>query len=182
MGCVSSKAARGNDDRESQRPKRKASDRSVASSRREEIEVADVGFSNDGSTVRLISKPHENVATSPIPLAIDGEKKVSSSVETIGLGAVHRRGETMEVRVNMGEQNSVVIGATSVGHNMVISHVPNGFRLEHTAAGWPSWLTAVAGEAVKGWLPRRADTFEKLNKVSSSLSTTILFCVTSLHL
>jgi hypothetical protein len=40
-----------------------------------------------------------------------------------------------------------------------------GFSGEHVIAGWPSWLTEVAGEAVHGWLPRRADSFEKLNKV-----------------
>jgi hypothetical protein len=33
------------------------------------------------------------------------------------------------------------------------------------AAGWPPWLSAVAGEAVKGWIPRKADTFEKIDKV-----------------
>lgn len=36
---------------------------------------------------------------------------------------------------------------------------------EQLAAGWPPWLVAVAGEALRGWTPRRADTFEKLNKV-----------------
>ncbi|KAL3578169.1 hypothetical protein D5086_019673 [Populus alba] len=30
---------------------------------------------------------------------------------------------------------------------------------------WPQWLTAAAGEAVEGWLPRRADSFEKLDKI-----------------
>ncbi|KAK6132671.1 hypothetical protein DH2020_033587 [Rehmannia glutinosa] len=36
---------------------------------------------------------------------------------------------------------------------------------EQVAAGWPPWLAAVAGEAIKGWLPRRADSFEKLDKI-----------------
>ena len=36
---------------------------------------------------------------------------------------------------------------------------------EQIAAGWPSWLVAVAGEAIRGWVPRRADSFEKLDKV-----------------
>ncbi|KAJ3696765.1 hypothetical protein LUZ61_000470 [Rhynchospora tenuis] len=40
-----------------------------------------------------------------------------------------------------------------------------GFSGEHVIAGWPAWLTEVAGEAVHGWLPRRADSFEKLNKI-----------------
>ncbi|GMP30653.1 hypothetical protein CsSME_00005222 [Camellia sinensis var. sinensis] len=36
---------------------------------------------------------------------------------------------------------------------------------EHVAAGWPSWLSAVAGDAINGWLPLRSDSFEKLDKV-----------------
>ncbi|KAL6494406.1 hypothetical protein OROGR_031206 [Orobanche gracilis] len=30
--------------------------------------------------------------------------------------------------------------------------------------GWPSWLNDVAGHAIKDWKPRRANTFEKLDK------------------
>ncbi|KAJ6818009.1 putative serine/threonine-protein kinaseisoform X1 [Iris pallida] len=36
---------------------------------------------------------------------------------------------------------------------------------EQVAAGWPAWLAAVAGEAIMGWVPRRADSFEKLDKI-----------------
>ncbi|XP_027126521.1 probable serine/threonine-protein kinase At1g54610 [Coffea arabica] len=31
--------------------------------------------------------------------------------------------------------------------------------------GWPTWLVAVAGDAIKDWTPRRANTFEKLDKI-----------------
>ncbi|XVF08637.1 hypothetical protein REPUB_Repub07fG0019800 [Reevesia pubescens] len=31
--------------------------------------------------------------------------------------------------------------------------------------GWQSWLMAVAGEAIHDWTPRRANTFEKLDKI-----------------
>lgn len=31
--------------------------------------------------------------------------------------------------------------------------------------GWPSWLVAVAGDAIKDWTPRRANTFQKLDKI-----------------
>ncbi|KAM7475776.1 hypothetical protein LguiB_023019 [Lonicera macranthoides] len=31
--------------------------------------------------------------------------------------------------------------------------------------GWPSWLCTVAGDAIKDWPPRRASTFEKLDKI-----------------
>ncbi|KAE8655214.1 eukaryotic translation initiation factor 5A-2-like isoform 1 [Hibiscus syriacus] len=36
---------------------------------------------------------------------------------------------------------------------------------EHVAAGWPSWLSAVAGEAIHGWVPLMAASFEKLEKI-----------------
>lgn len=36
---------------------------------------------------------------------------------------------------------------------------------ENVAAGWPAWLTAVAGEAIEGWQPLRSDAFERLEKV-----------------
>ena len=44
--------------------------------------------------------------------------------------------------------------------------IVNAAEGELIAAGWPSWLAGVAGESIKGWVPRRADTFEKLDKVS----------------
>jgi hypothetical protein len=37
---------------------------------------------------------------------------------------------------------------------------------EQVAAGWPAWLSAVAGEAIQGWVPLRPDAFEKLEKVA----------------
>ena len=36
---------------------------------------------------------------------------------------------------------------------------------EQAAAGWPAWLSAVAAEAIQGWVPLKADAFEKLEKV-----------------
>eukprot|EP00252_Welwitschia_mirabilis_P018751 TRINITY_DN4185_c0_g3_i1.p1 TRINITY_DN4185_c0_g3~~TRINITY_DN4185_c0_g3_i1.p1 ORF type:complete len:848 (-),score=172.28 TRINITY_DN4185_c0_g3_i1:527-3070(-) len=44
-------------------------------------------------------------------------------------------------------------------------YLPKHTEGEQVAAGWPVWLTAVAGEAIKGWIPRRADSFERLNKI-----------------
>ena len=49
--------------------------------------------------------------------------------------------------------------------NPRLSNPPNHVHGEQVAAGWPSWLSKVAGEAINGLVPRRADTFEKLNKV-----------------
>lgn len=42
-----------------------------------------------------------------------------------------------------------------------------GLSGEHVVSGWPTWLAYVAPKAVDGWLPRRADSFEKLDKVNN---------------
>ncbi|PIA61662.1 hypothetical protein AQUCO_00300886v1 [Aquilegia coerulea] len=49
--------------------------------------------------------------------------------------------------------------------NPRLSNPPKHLHGEQVAAGWPSWLSAVAGEAINGWTPRRADTFEKIDKI-----------------
>lgn len=49
--------------------------------------------------------------------------------------------------------------------SLSIRSMPKGIEGEQVVAGWPSWLVEVAGEAINGWLPRRADTFEKLDKI-----------------
>ncbi|XP_042395701.1 probable serine/threonine-protein kinase At1g54610 [Zingiber officinale] len=36
---------------------------------------------------------------------------------------------------------------------------------EQVAAGWPPWLAHAAGESLQGWTPRRADSFEKIDKI-----------------
>ncbi|KAL4555035.1 hypothetical protein LXL04_037646 [Taraxacum kok-saghyz] len=50
-------------------------------------------------------------------------------------------------------------------HLPVLTGFPRATEGEQVAAGWPPWLAAVAGEAIKGWVPRRADSFEKLDKI-----------------
>ncbi|QHN77585.1 putative serine/threonine-protein kinase [Arachis hypogaea] len=49
--------------------------------------------------------------------------------------------------------------------NPRLSNPPKNLRGEQVAAGWPPWLTAVCGEALSGWIPRKADTFEKIDKI-----------------
>ncbi|CAK9232295.1 unnamed protein product [Sphagnum troendelagicum] len=52
------------------------------------------------------------------------------------------------------------------GGGMRLSHIPTKkVEAEQVAAGWPGWLSAVAGEALKGWIPRHAASFEKLDKI-----------------
>ncbi|EOA13066.1 hypothetical protein CARUB_v10026066mg [Capsella rubella] len=41
------------------------------------------------------------------------------------------------------------------------------------AAGWPAWLVSVAGEALVNWTPRRASTFEKLEKIGQGTYSSV---------
>lgn len=43
--------------------------------------------------------------------------------------------------------------------------LPKQWLGEQVAAGWPSWLSEACGEALSGWIPRQANTFEKIDKV-----------------
>ncbi|CAD6266377.1 unnamed protein product [Miscanthus lutarioriparius] len=63
-------------------------------------------------------------------------------------------------------QGKVVLGVRTEGEARPwIRDVPNGIQGEHVAAGWPRWLMEVAVDAVRGWQPRRADSFQKLDKI-----------------
>ncbi|MCE2055211.1 Cyclin-dependent kinase 12 [Datura stramonium] len=50
---------------------------------------------------------------------------------------------------------------------------PKAMEGELIAAGWPSSLAAVAGEAINGWIPRKADTFEKLDKIGQGTYSSV---------
>ncbi|KAK6154345.1 hypothetical protein DH2020_008593 [Rehmannia glutinosa] len=75
-----------------------------------------------------------------------------------GNGSVRLQGENFE------RKREKTVYASAVHHPRV-GMVPRANEGEQVAAGWPPWLAAVAGEAIKGWLPRRADSFEKLDKI-----------------
>ncbi|CAN8253839.1 unnamed protein product [Cochlearia groenlandica] len=49
--------------------------------------------------------------------------------------------------------------------NPRLSNPSKHLRGEQVAAGWPSWLSDACGEALNGWVPRKADTFEKIDKI-----------------
>nr|VDC92250.1 unnamed protein product [Brassica oleracea] len=52
---------------------------------------------------------------------------------------------------------------TGVSLRSGLSH--GNVEAEQVAAGWPSWLSSAAPEAVHGWIPLRAEDFEKREKI-----------------
>lgn len=53
----------------------------------------------------------------------------------------------------------------STPHEEELKREPSSVSKEEAASVWPAWLVSVAGEALLGWTPRRASSFEKLDKV-----------------
>ncbi|KAJ9559836.1 hypothetical protein OSB04_004996 [Centaurea solstitialis] len=54
-----------------------------------------------------------------------------------------------------------------------IKSIVGGTQAAQRAAGWPSWLTSVASEAVQGWVPRSADSYEMLNKIGQGTYSSV---------
>lgn len=142
MGCIVSKASVVKDSRES--PKRRSSAakqyselkfQNLNSSRREESEWTKERL--DGGDVKV--------------LLID--KKTSDS------GSMRSYYDDQTERKKMEMPEFTVLSNPSFGR------IPMKTEGEQVVAGWPRWLSSVAAEALKGWLPRHADTFEKLDKV-----------------
>ncbi|ERN20499.1 hypothetical protein AMTRI_Chr01g112000 [Amborella trichopoda] len=83
-----------------------------------------------------------------------------------GNGLLHIYGEeTTERKRERNNQHGGQRIAYAVNPHPRIGSIPRDAEGEQVAAGWPSWLSAVAGEAIRGWIPRRADSFEKLDKI-----------------
>ncbi|XP_074308444.1 putative serine/threonine-protein kinase At1g54610 isoform X2 [Silene latifolia] len=73
-------------------------------------------------------------------------------------GSHHRRA-TLDLGANGGQKP--------------MSRVNSISRPVQGAAGWPTWLSSVAGEAIQGWMPRRTDSFEKLEKIGQGTYSTV---------
>ncbi|XP_050381599.1 probable serine/threonine-protein kinase At1g54610 [Argentina anserina] len=79
------------------------------------------------------------------------------------------------VRLYDDQNKSKVIenaGVTVVDH-LGSRRIPRVAVAEQVAAGWPGWLSAAAAEAINGWIPRRADTFQKLNKIGQGTYSSV---------
>lgn len=162
MGCVCSKGIESDDRDEPQSLKRL-----VSSSKKDEVLISDAnGTSNvDGGRERLISNSEDTSIASAGNLLNGSEHKAEVVVDRIKNGGGHQK------RAALDRPDSKVTDEEKP--NYLIPDVPNGFQAEHVAAGWPAWLTAVAGEAVKGWLPRKSDSFEKLNKIGQGTYSSV---------
>ncbi|MFS7984436.1 putative protein-serine/threonine kinase CMGC-CDK-CRK7-CDK9 family [Helianthus anomalus] len=138
MGCVCGKPSAIEDSRESPRDRYGVKTSS-------ELRVPRVTSSRREDVYRV--KPQSDNNGGPM---LVNNKHVNGSVRLPGDNFERKRDKT----------ESVVST-----HHPALGSVPRATEGEQVAAGWPPWLAVVAGEAIKGWVPRRADSFEKLDKI-----------------
>ncbi|KAG5001121.1 hypothetical protein AAZX31_08G235800 [Glycine max] len=81
-----------------------------------------------------------------------------------GVAAEAREGEARE-----WSKGSLRGGTGSVSLRLSCRFV----EAEQNAAGWPPWLTSVAGEAIQGWVPLKTDSFERLDKIGQGTYSSV---------
>ncbi|KAI4340794.1 hypothetical protein MLD38_025598 [Melastoma candidum] len=134
-GCICS---RGIYSKDKDKKLTKHSKKYLSSSQKDDV-VIEVNCCNNDGTVRLTS--------SPLDTGNEGDNNKASVV------AGNLNGKQIR---NLQRRLTFDIG---------VSSIPNGEKGAQVVAGWPPWLTAVAGEAIAGWAPRRAESFERLEKI-----------------
>lgn len=141
MGCACSKTSAVEDSRESPRKKSSSSSKHYS-----ELKVSRHNSSRREEGVRI----KERLDGGDVKVMLI-DKKANGSRRSYGDHETERK---------KAEKGEVI-----VPNHPGVGRIPKATQGEQVAAGWPGWLSAAAPEAIKGWLPRRADTFEKLNKI-----------------
>jgi len=170
MGCICSKDS-SNKDRADEYEKEKEKESNKSSVQLVAPSVSTTQLDNSSGTE--VSVPRMVNSSSQ---AIRGPVKVASEEKIKHLDAAasqHQRRMTVSC---VEEKMPMMSRILSVQH----------IAGEQVDSGWPIWLSSVAAEAIKGWVPRRADSFEKLDQVSfkRSLRHATLFFInvsTNLH-
>ena len=145
MGLICTKVSAVEDSRESP-PKRAAS---ISSRHHSELKVS-----------RFNSSKREEPVWTKDRLGGGGDVKIMLVDKKVN-GSIRSYDQTMRKKMDKAE--------VALLDHPGSRRIPSATVAEQLAAGWPGWLAAAAPEAINGWIPRRADTFEKLNKVCSIL-------------
>lgn len=153
MGCICSKGTRANqyvaENNSKNKELTKKSSKRLSSLKRENVAVVvEPDGAGDEANTRLILN---DSADDDVGSSDDGEGEKQTQQE------LQKKGKT--------EVGTAGAPAVQPWLNR-ISSLGNGEKGAQVVAGWPSWLAAVAGEAINGWVPRKANSFEKLDMVS----------------
>ncbi|XP_065873691.1 probable serine/threonine-protein kinase At1g54610 [Euphorbia lathyris] len=165
MGCIASKESRVRSPTERLPKKGSSIDRRVAhvnSSRREDgIRSKSKLYSGDVKVMLIDKKSSGSNDLYDDDDDDDGKIVEKNEIEIEKKENCEVDNGEIEKKKKEKEKFDVVIGSYPPGWGIV----SNSSQAEQVAAGWPSWLASVAGDAIKGWVPRRANTFEKLDRI-----------------
>ncbi|KAF0895222.1 hypothetical protein E2562_008561 [Oryza meyeriana var. granulata] len=120
--------------------------------------------SNGGNAEVLTIQSKEN---GPMSSNILDDAEKLSLDPSRKLSAHHR----LKIWISSG--HSGIIGRYGKKLELDVAGVPKQFPSEHVNTVWPDWLMNVAPEAVQGWLPRRAESFEKLSKIGQGTYSSV---------
>ncbi|XP_059442320.1 protein IMPAIRED IN BABA-INDUCED STERILITY 1-like isoform X2 [Corylus avellana] len=73
----------------------------------------------------------------------------------------------------LGESGRASSNGNESSYSFRLGNLNKYVEGEQVAAGWPAWLSAVAGEAIQGWVPLRPDAFEKLEKIGQGTYSSV---------
>ncbi|KAK7265826.1 hypothetical protein RJT34_33450 [Clitoria ternatea] len=76
-------------------------------------------------------------------------------------------------RSELGESGRASSNGGSDSLSFRLGNLSKYVEGEQAAAGWPAWLSAVACEAIHGWVPLRADAYEKLDKIGQGTYSSV---------
>uniref|UniRef100_A0A0D9X133 [RNA-polymerase]-subunit kinase n=1 Tax=Leersia perrieri TaxID=77586 RepID=A0A0D9X133_9ORYZ len=104
------------------------------------------------------------------PAAAAAVVSVAASSLRCSSAAARRSEKKEEEEIPAGK---AVIAAAAASRSFRLRSLRRSLEGEQVAAGWPPWLSAVAGEAIQGWIPLKADSFEKLEKVGQGTYSSV---------
>ncbi|WZZ19301.1 hypothetical protein YC2023_112390 [Brassica napus] len=176
MGCKFSKGIRANDSISNQNidnnniVKERRSKRNTKTSKKKKkpasSSIANVGSEETQGFINANNNKEEATLKLLIPIDAKNPNSISSNEEG---------GENKKVNLERKSSRSVFQRREALQQPRMtrISSVSNGERGAQVMAGWPSWLASVAGEAINGWIPRKPDSFEKLEKIGQGTYSSV---------
>ncbi|KAF7000240.1 hypothetical protein CFC21_016176 [Triticum aestivum] len=102
----------------------------------------------------------------PEPAAVSASSLRSSAAAAAAARSVEKKDDEEE-------PGKAVVAVAAASRSFRLRNLRRSLEGEQVAAGWPSWLSAVAGEAIQGWIPLKADSFEKLEKVGQGTYSSV---------
>lgn len=121
------------------------------------------------SPIKRLSELKKSRSGSPTSEKIWEKDRLNCSDVTVMLFDTTANGSLRSHGKLSNEKKSTDIPDVTIINHPFMGKIPKATEAEQVAAGWPSWLAVVAGEAIKGWLPKRANNFIKLEKVCSQI-------------